>query len=174
MDEIRIRLKIAEIVSGKYAGRVLRRRGFPLGFFMGFLIAIFVSIFASGFIVRQVAPGVEFLEAFTPLAVGMVVAFAMLRYRGRRRLDEVREAPLNREETELWVDAEGIHTASTGAKSSFAWSHILDVIGTKDAILVLLTPVQYLAIPHAKLPEGVSPQQAMEMIQGWRGAHPFT
>lgn len=174
MDEIRVRLKIAEMVNAKYASRVLKRGGSPIWFLVGLAAALFVTIIGSRLVIE--ALGIRFpeLQVYGPIALGVIVGFVLLRQRGKKKYNEVRSAPLNQLDTDVWVDAEGVHTSSEASRCSFAWSHIVDVMTSKDAILVLITPNQYLVIPYNKLPEGVTPAEAWAAIEAWRGAHAFT
>ena len=106
------------------------------------------------------------------VAVGLVIGGAALLVssvfarRATRRLQrEILAAPFRQAETALTLGPDGIRRPLGGL---LPWSMITEVVERPDTTLLLLSPVEFLPLPHDRLPKGIGPQQLRAAIATWR------
>lgn len=79
-------------------------------------------------------------------------------------------APSRRDGTDVVLDASGILAVGAGSRWHLTWAAILSVEELDDFTLIRPSEVEYLPIPHANLPPGITPEDLRRAIAHWRGA----
>lgn len=100
-----------------------------------------------------------------PLATA-ILTIRLLNSYYRRKLERALVAAPHRRATEITLSARGI--AHTGSRTP--WSDITDVVSHRQAILLLLLPVEYIPLIRATLPAGLAAETMQSQITKWRTA----
>jgi hypothetical protein len=113
-------------------------------------------------------PGVAVGMAFGILTINLMI----LHEKKVKALafDAIARAPCRSDGVEVLLDASGIRTAGTGTLSHMTWQTIVSVEELDDFTLLRPSAVEYLPIPHASLPPGVTPEVLRRAIAHWRSA----
>lgn len=104
------------------------------------------------------------------LVVGLAVALYRIIVRIRRRKAALEDAPVRQDASAMTLDAEGFAIEHPGLFYKTSWSHVVKALATPDSVLILTSPVEYVPIPMAALPVGVTPDDLAARINAWIAA----
>jgi hypothetical protein len=82
----------------------------------------------------------------------------------------IEAAPMRRIPSRLHLSSTGVRHLTEGSETAVAWNLVSDVVVHKGTTLVLMSPVDYIPIPHISLPPGLSPESLLAQIAAWRAA----
>ncbi len=114
---------------------------------------------------------------FPGLAVGLVCGLLLLALFDRlgkivqaRAYDAFARGPSRKDGTDVILDASGVVATGKGSLWQLSWTAIVAVEELDDFTLLRPSEVDYLPIPHASLPLGVTPEDLRAAIAHWRSA----
>lgn len=114
---------------------------------------------------------------FPGLAAGLVCGLLLLALFDRlgkiaqaRAHDAFARGPSRKDGTDVILEASGIVATGKGSLWQLSWAAIVSVEELDDFTLIRPSEVEYLPIPHANLPPGVTPEDLRRAIAHWRGA----
>jgi hypothetical protein len=72
--------------------------------------------------------------------------------------------------TTMTLDPTGVKVAHPGLRSTVDWPFVVAVHAVDDALLTLISEVEFFPAPLAALPPGISPEELTRRIAHWRSA----
>ena len=154
---------VTPFLIGRFHGR-LRPWLMALAGLLGFLGGFYAMALAFG---RDSLPpgGASWI---LPAFVGLLCAIAVEDWNGARLRRAVRSAPFRQRQRDIRITLSeaGLHDGCT----LFRWSDIVEIVEFPGALLLLFSPLEYIALPYDSLPSHVSPEGLRTRIDGWRSA----
>jgi len=165
MSEVEVRLDWREIDNDKM-GSILERR------FLGYR-----SLTATGLVAGITTAAVMFMLAAyaPPLTIGifgtLILLLVIVTVRPIQKVKQaVSEAPIRQQTTTVIIGPEGIAAPGALVLGRIPWHHVIDVVETETALLILFSPVEYIPLADDSLPAGMPRAALAGQIGNWRKA----
>ena len=167
MKEIEIRLDWQDVdlarLQGMLSGRFHGRYAWPLTIFA----VLFVAIFGYRLLALRFGPGGTGLVA---AGLALIVFAGIARWLNARVRRAIMAAPARRTPSTLVLTVDGIAGSGTLMAGRIPWRHVVDVVDSPKALLVLFSPVEFIPLPDSGLPDGMTRSALRTQIADWRTA----
>ena len=171
MDKIEVHCNWSKIPRQKYS-RFLAKR------FYGWTPRIMIPIAAILTVIICVLAIHKFANprdiprswaiAILPFYFGFMVFSLMNGYWKRRLFKALAAAPIRQLNRPFFLSKNGISNAGFNDDYAVGWRLITDVVETKEATLLMISPIEYFPIPDSGLPEGMTRMALLEQVSNWR------
>ncbi len=84
----------------------------------------------------------------------------------------IRTAPFRQGDITWTLDAQAFTTTKPGHRTYTEWSQVLDVIDSKDGLLLLIGYFEAIVLPASAIPDDMSQAELKDRIRGWINAAP--
>lgn len=166
-DEIVVALDWREIDASRIQGRLAARfHGRWTWFFIGFA-ALFVALFCQGVLERVIGNGAS---GFLAACLGALVFIAMAQRQNKRLIRAMSAAPARQEASQISVGPDGIAAPGALAAGRIPWRWVTDVVEDEVGLLVLFSPLEFIPLVDASLPDGMARGTLKARIDAWREA----
>jgi hypothetical protein len=98
--------------------------------------------------------------------VAMMITLRANRFYAEKLQRAVLAAPFRHDEITVILRPDGAYRT----ESLLPWRWIVDVIEDEGVTLLLISPLEFLPLPHDRLQDGVTPDQMRAAIAEWRAA----
>jgi len=98
-----------------------------------------------------------------------VFAFILLAQRLQRKLMRAMfDVPARREPSVITLNAEGIAAPGALIAGRMPWRWVTEIVDWHDALLVLISPVEFIPLADSGLPAGMTREKLKAPIETWR------
>lgn len=169
MTAITVMVDWQALPSPRIQARLVRRAD-PVWFRAVLLIAP-LAAYALGVSITISATDGDFRLAYLwPFLLPILVFLALTIVRRRRLQKMMRMAPIRLGEGRILLDETGFSAPGARIIGGLSWDMVVDVVEDPVGLLLLISPIEYIPLPDAGLPEGMSRADLLARISGWRGA----
>jgi len=110
------------------------------------------------------------MNAVFPLLISAIGMRFLNAYWRKKLMREMDAAPIRQGTRSVVLSADGISSPSSLIVGVMRWSDITDVAEQSDLTLLLFSPIEYIPLPDAGLPEGLTRAALLTQIASWRDA----
>lgn len=132
---------------------------------VGVLVALLISFPWLSEVMVQVTGALIFLLLLLLLAIPVFWA------NNKKTLNLMKQG-IRSGDTRVVFSEDGMQSHHDSGGQLVRWPYVTDIVAYRDYTLVMLSPMEFMPIPDAALPGGMTRAEFLERIASWRSQHP--
>lgn len=166
MTEIEVQIDWRRLQPRRVHQRLLRR--FHGWWFTPALFGFAVVAWASLTWLMRPSSLDDWVASIFPFTVAALATYSLRDIADRRLNRTVQASEYRQPAPFVLLNAMGVHSPPGGRNWSIPWRLVSDVFETAEGVFLLMTPVDFVPLPDAGLPERLTRADLKARIQTWR------